>query len=132
MTEPVFPDSFNMTDWFLETGEDDKIAILFEDRAITYAEVRAKVDRVARRLVSEGLLPEQRVLVCMRDCPEFAYAWFGAIKAGAVVTQVNPLLPEADYDYYLAYVKPQFSFIDEASADAFGAARRTVALSGGA
>jgi benzoate-CoA ligase family protein len=122
MTEPVFPDDFNMADWFLGVGADDKVAILFENQAINYAEVRAKVDRVARRLVSEGLLPEQRVLVCMRDCPEFAYAWFGAIKAGAVVTQINPLLPQADYDYYLGYVKPQFSFVDAASADAFGAA----------
>lgn len=122
MSEPVFPDDFNMADWFLATGPDDKVAILFEDQAITYAEVRAKVDRVARRLVSEGLRPEQRVLICMRDCPAFAYAWLGAIKAGAVVTQINPLLPEADYDYYLGYVKPQFSFVDEASAEAFGAA----------
>ncbi|MBA2919622.1 benzoate-CoA ligase family protein [Sphingomonas sp. MAH-20] len=124
MDDPVFPDDFNMADWFLATGAADKTAILFEDQAITYAEVREKVDRVARRLVTEGLLPEQRVLVCMRDCPEFAYAWFGAIKAGAVVTQINPLLPEADYSYYLDYVKPQFVFVDEASAVAFGAAAK--------
>ncbi len=122
MDDPVFPDAFNMADWFLASGAPDKTAILFEDRAISYAEVAANVDRVARRLVSEGLLPEQRVLVCMRDCPEFAYAWFGAIKAGAVVTQINPLLPEADYSYYLDYVKPQFAFMDAASAAAFGTA----------
>jgi benzoate-CoA ligase family protein len=117
-------EAFNMADWFLAAGRAEKTAIIFEDGAITYAEVREKVDRVARRLVSEGLLPEQRVLVCMRDCPEFAYAWFGAIKAGAIVTQINPLLPEADYSYYLDYVKPQFTFVDEASAEAFGSAAK--------
>lgn len=116
-----------MADWFVFANlpaRADKTAILFEDRAISYGEVARNVDRVARRLISEGLLPEQRVLVCMRDCPEFAYAWFGAIKAGAVVTQINPLLPEADYAYYLDYVRPQFSFADAASADAFAAAAR--------
>lgn len=126
-TPPTFPDRFNMADYFvfsnIAAGRGAKTAILFEDRAISYDEVAAKVTRVAQRLLAEGLLPEQRVLLCMRDCPEFVYAWFGAIKAGAVVTQVNPLLPADDYGYYLDYVRPQFAFIDEASAPAFEAAR---------
>lgn len=145
-TPPVFPDRFNMADYFvfanIEAGRGDKTAIVFEGRAITYDEVADNVMRVARRLVGDGLLPEQRVLVCMRDCPEFVYAWFGAIKAGAVVTQVNPLLPAHDYDYFLNYVRPQFAFIDGQSAPAFGEAladsrycgggRNVVAAGGGA
>jgi benzoate-CoA ligase len=126
-TPPSFPDRLNMADYFvfsnIDAGRGAKTAILFEDQAITYAEVASRVTRVAQRLLSEGLLPEQRVLLCMRDCPEFVYAWFGAIKAGAVVTQINPLLPTDDYSYYLSYVKPQFAFIDEASEQAFEAAR---------
>ncbi|MBY0563310.1 MAG: benzoate-CoA ligase family protein [Hyphomonadaceae bacterium] len=122
----AFPDAFNMADYFvfanIAAGRADKTAILFEGRAITYAEVAAKVERVAARLVSDGLLPEQRVLICMQDRPEFVYAWFGAIKAGAVVAQVNPLLPVSDYGYYLDYVKPQFAFIDAASAGNFAKA----------
>src|SRR3954454_23959973 len=120
---PEFPDDFNMANYFvlsnIEAGRGEKTAIYFEGREISYREVADKVMRVARNLVASGLLPEQRVLVCMRDCPEFAYAWFGAIKAGAVVTQINPLLPAADYEYYLGYVKPQFAFVDEASLPAF-------------
>ena len=121
---PTFPDAFNMADFFvfsnIEAGRGAKTAILFEDQRITYADVADKVMRVARALVAGGLLPEQRVLVCTQDRPEFAYAWFGALKAGAVVTQVNPQLPASDYAYYLDYVKPQFAFVDEASALAFG------------
>lgn len=120
---PTFPDTFNMADHFvfsnIEAGRGDKAAILFEGRTITYAEVAANVLRVARNLVAGGLLPEQRVLLCMQDRPEFVYAWFGAIKAGAVVTQINPMLPASDYAYYLDYVRPQFAFIDEQSLPAF-------------
>lgn len=123
---PTFPENFNMADYFVfanvDAGRGEKPAILFEDRVITYAEVAQNTMRVAERLVEDGLLPEQRVLVCMRDCTEFAYAWFGAIKAGAVVTQINPLLPTSDYEYYLSYIKPQFAFIDDASAPSFLAA----------
>jgi benzoate-CoA ligase family protein len=120
---PTFPDAFNMADHFvfsnIEAARGGKVAIIFEGRAITYAEVAENVTRVARNLVADGLLSEQRVLVCMQDRPEFAYAWFGAIKAGAVVTQINPMLPASDYSYYLDYVKPQFAFVDEMSLPEF-------------
>src|SRR5262245_19456249 len=120
---PSFPDDFNMADYFvfanIDAGRGAKTAIRFEGRSISYREVADKVMQVARNLVADGLLPEQRVLVCMQDRPEFAYAWFGALKAGAVVTQINPLLPAKDYEYYLAYVKPQFAFVDEQSLPEF-------------
>src|SRR2546423_14308624 len=123
---PEFPDDFNMADYFvfsnIEAGRRDKTAIYFEGREISYREVADNVMRVARNLVADGLLPEQRVLVCMQDRPEFAYAWFGALKAGAVVTQINPLLPVSDYEYYLSYIKPQFAFVDEQSLSEFGKA----------
>lgn len=132
---PVIPDDFNMADYFvfsnIAAGRGDKTAILFEDRAITYNEVADNVLQVAARLLQEGLLPEQRVLVCMRDQPEFVYAWFGAIKAGAVATQINPLLPASDYKYYLDYVKPQFAFIDKTSAPHFRQAAETTRHCGG-
>lgn len=120
---PAFSDDFNMADYFvfsnIDAGRGDRIAIHFEGEAITYDQLAEKVMRVARNLVADGLLPEQRVLVCMQDRPEFAYAWFGAIKAGAVATQINPLLPSADYEYYLGYIKPQFVFLDEQSLPEF-------------
>lgn len=122
-TLPSFPNDFNMADYFLfanlEAGRGDKTAIIFDDQRISYSEAAAKVLRVAERLVGDGLLPEQRVLICMRDCPHFAFTWFGAIKAGGVVAQINPLLPVADYQYYLDYVKPHFVFVDDASAANF-------------
>ncbi|NWM25101.1 AMP-binding protein, partial [Escherichia coli] len=70
---PAFPDSFNMADYFVfanvAAGRGAKTALLFEDQAISYDEVAARVTQVAERLLASGLLPEQRVLLCMRDCP---------------------------------------------------------------
>src|SRR5690242_1929159 len=74
---PEFPDDFNMADYFvfsnLEAGRGEETAIYFEGLAICYREVAEKVMRVARNLVADGLLPEQRVLVCMQDRPQFAF-----------------------------------------------------------
>ncbi|MGN6516030.1 MAG: benzoate-CoA ligase family protein [Rhizomicrobium sp.] len=123
MAATDFPDNFNMADYFvfsnIEAGRGAKTAIRFEGEAISYETVANKVMSVARSLVSDGLLPEQRVLLCMQDRPEFAYAWFGAIKAGGVVGQINPLLTAEDYAYYLSYVRPQFVFLDEKSLPEF-------------
>jgi benzoate-CoA ligase family protein len=127
-SSPEFPDVFNMADYFvfsnIDAGRGDKTAILFDDNPVSYRSVADNVMRVARRLVSDGLLPEQRVIVCMQDRPEFVYAWFGTIKAGGVVTQLNPLLTAKDYEYYLNYVRPQFAFVDEQSLPEFDKALR--------
>ena len=123
MSAPSFPDMFNMADYFvfsnIAAGRGEKPAILFDGKSISYRAVADNVMRVAKNLVSDGLLPEQRVLLCMQDRPEFAYAWFGAIKAGGVASQINPLLTAEDYEYYLNYVRPQFVFLDEQSLPEF-------------
>ncbi|HTZ70275.1 MAG TPA: AMP-binding protein, partial [Acetobacteraceae bacterium] len=123
MSRPSFPDNFNMADYFvfanIDAGRGEKTAILFEGDAISYRTVADNVRRVANKLVNDGLLPEQRVLLCMQDRPEFAFAWFGAIKAGGVASQINPLLTAEDYEYYLNYVRPQFVFLDERSLPEF-------------
>jgi benzoate-CoA ligase len=123
MSAPNFPDTFNMADYFvfsnIEAGRGEKPAILFDGETISYRAVADNVMRAAKNLVGDGLLPEQRILLCMQDRPEFAYAWFGAIKAGGVVSQINPLLKAEDYEYYLNYVRPQFVFLDEQSLPEF-------------
>ena len=68
-----------MADYFvfsnLEAGRAEKTAIHFEGKRVSYRALADMVMRVATNLVADGLLPEQRVLICMQDRPEFAYAW---------------------------------------------------------
>jgi benzoate-CoA ligase family protein len=53
------------------------------------------------------------VLIVLPDCPEFVWTWFGASRIGAVITMVNPLLPAADYKYYLEYTRARIAVIHE-------------------
>ncbi len=98
-------DSYNLVDDFvdrnLREGRGDKTAILFGSRSITYAEVAADVNRVGNGLLRLGLQEEQRVLLLLPDCPEFAAAYFGVIKIGAVAVPTSTALRAADYDYFL-------------------------------
>src|SRR5947209_12240059 len=56
---------------------------------------------------------EDRVLIVLPDCPEFVWTWFGAARAGAVITMVNPLLPADDYRYYLDYTRARAAIVHE-------------------
>jgi benzoate-CoA ligase len=116
MIPPEFPERFNMARYFLDDrlaeGLGDRIAVIDDTGAYTYREVEARAAQVARVLWERGVRPEDRVLIGLHDSVEFAAAFFGILKAGAVVTMVNPELPEADYDYYFGYTRARAYLVE--------------------
>jgi benzoate-CoA ligase family protein len=99
------PERFNAAAWVvdrhLEQGRGDRIAILHGDDAISYADLAAAINRTGHALRGLGVQVEQRVLMLVLDCPEFAYTFFGAMKIGAVPVPVNTMLKSQDYAYLL-------------------------------
>jgi benzoate-CoA ligase len=70
-----------------------------------------------------GVEVEDRVLIALPDCPEFAFTWFGAAKIGAVITMVNTILPASDYAYYLEYTRARVAIVHHSVEEAFEQAR---------
>ena len=60
---------------------------------------------------------------------EFAAAFFGVLKIGAVVTMVNPELPDGDYEHYLDYTRARAFVGERALAERIRAAHRDAASS---
>ena len=114
---PSFPERFNMADYFLyhnlEEGRENKVCLYFEDRQWTYGETARLSNRAGNALRELGVEIEDRVLIVLPDCPEFVWTWFGAARIGAVITMVNPLLPAADYEYYLDYTRARVAVIHQ-------------------
>jgi benzoate-CoA ligase len=124
-----FPERFNMSDYFLyhnvEEGREGKVCLYFEDERYTYADAVRMANRAGNALVREGgARVEDRVLIVLPDCPEFVWTWFGASRIGAVITMVNPLLPAADYVYYLEYTRARVAVIHESLLETFAEAAR--------
>src|SRR5262245_52488974 len=113
---PQFPERFNMAHYFLdarvEEGRGDRIAIVDDRGRYSYREVQALANRVANALKARGVGPEDRVLIGLQDSVEFAAAFFGVLKIGAVVTMVNPELPDGDYQHYLEYTRARALIAD--------------------
>jgi benzoate-CoA ligase len=124
----MFPERFNMADYFLyhnlEEGRESKVCLYYEDREWTYGEVARLSNRTGNALRELGVNIEDRVLMVLPDCPEFVWTWFGAARIGAVITMVNPLLPVADYEYYLDYTRAKVAIVHESLLDTFAEAAK--------
>ena len=98
---PVFNVAVPFIDRHLDEGRIDKVAIITADEKVTYGELSERVNRAGNALLSLGVKPAERVLMVVKDCPEFIYTFFGAIKAGIVPVPVNTMMRVADYKYLI-------------------------------
>src|SRR6185436_19494282 len=70
-------------------------------REVSFGELDEASDRFAGWLVSRGLKPGDRVALFLESCPQFAIAYYGALKAGAVNVCINPMHKAAELEHVL-------------------------------
>lgn len=78
-------------------GWADDVAFLVGARAFTHADVHDGAAQTASLLAGHGAAAGVRVLVVLPDGIEFAWAFLGAARLGAVAVPVNPRLTAADH-----------------------------------
>jgi benzoate-CoA ligase len=102
---PDVPEFFNAASTFIDqhvaAGRGSRVALRWNEQAITYAQLAANVNRVGNALLRLGVRPEERVLLVAFDSPEFVYSFWGAVKIGAVPVPVNTFLRADEYAYLL-------------------------------
>lgn len=69
----------------------NKTAVIFYGRKISYRELRDQTDRFAAALYGLGVKKGDRVALLLLNSPQFIIAYFGALKAGAIVTAISPV-----------------------------------------
>ncbi|MFU8856013.1 MAG: benzoate-CoA ligase family protein [Deferrisomatales bacterium] len=110
------PERFNAADHFIDrnvrAGRGQKVAVLCEDRSLTYEQVQAGVNRFGNALRSFGVRMEERVALLLLDTEVYPQAFFGAIKIGAVPVCLNTLLRPKDYQYMLNDSRARVLVID--------------------
>jgi len=90
-----------------------RIALRCGAESVTYAELSARVAHAAAAFASLGVTPGERVLLLLRDTPEFAAAWLGAVRAGAVSIGLNTKLSEQEYRYICADSGARISVVED-------------------
>lgn len=74
----------------------NRSALIFQNTRITYKTLRERAELFAGALRRMGVEPGQRMAVMLPNLPQTVIAFWGVIKAGAVVVMTNPLYMEKE------------------------------------
>src|SRR5271154_3232052 len=67
----------------------DAVALEFEGRATTFAEIDAVASRIANQLIGSGIAPQERIAYLAKNSDHFFGFLFGACKARVALTPIN-------------------------------------------
>jgi len=79
----------------------DAVAIRFEGRETTYAELERSANRLAHHLRALGVGPEVRVGLCVERTPDMVAAMLGVLAAGGAYVPLDPAYPAGRLAYML-------------------------------
>jgi long-chain acyl-CoA synthetase len=79
----------------------NRLALIFAGSEITYSELKDLAERFASALTDLGVGKGDRVAIHLVNCPQFAIAYYGIMRIGAVFTPLSPLLSPREFTYQL-------------------------------
>ena len=73
--------------------EPDAVALIHEDRRLSYGELNARADRLAHHLRELGVGPGARVAILLERSIELVVAELAVLKRGAAYVPIDPAFP---------------------------------------
>ena len=96
----------------------DKPAILFYDSVLTYAAMLAQAELIAGHLQRVcGVQAGDRVLLYMQNSPQWVLAFYGILRANAIVVPVNPMNLTEELRHYVTDSGATTAFVPQDLAD---------------
>ena len=84
-------------------------AVVFEESSLTYAELNAKANQLARYLHSQGdIKPDTLIGICVDRSLDMMVGILGIMKAGAAYVPISPEYPDERIAYILEDTNTQF------------------------
>ncbi|MGG1679162.1 long-chain fatty acid--CoA ligase [Neobacillus sp. NRS-1170] len=76
-------------------------ALSFYGKKFTYQQLNELVQSFTSALQQNHVQKGDRVAIMLPNCPQYVVSYYGALTAGAIVTQVNPMSVERELEYIL-------------------------------
>ncbi|HYH82438.1 MAG TPA: condensation domain-containing protein, partial [Longimicrobium sp.] len=92
------------------------VAVVADSREWSYAEVDARANRLAWRLIKAGVGPDERVGVCMRRSAAQLVAVLAVLKAGGAYVPLDPAYPRERLAFMLRDARVRLLLGDERAA----------------
>ncbi|SDW43366.1 non-ribosomal peptide synthase domain TIGR01720/amino acid adenylation domain-containing protein [Amycolatopsis xylanica] len=97
----------------------DATALVFDDQSLTYAELDARADALARRLAARGVRPETTVGIQLERSLDLVIALLAVHKAGGAYVPLDPSYPAERLGFMIADAAPAvvLTTLDDDSAE---------------
>ncbi|MFJ8334374.1 amino acid adenylation domain-containing protein [Streptomyces sp. NPDC094437] len=103
-----------------QAGRDpDATAVEHEDVRLSYGELNARANRLAHRLIAEGVGPDVRVGLCLPRSVEMVVCLLGILKAGGAYLPLDPEHPARRLAYVVRDASARVVLTDAAHREAF-------------
>ena len=91
----------------------EAIAVVYEGVQLTYAQLNARANQLARYLRDQGVEPDQLVGICVERSLEMVLGLLGILKAGGAYVPLDPSYPAERLAYMLRDAAPKVLLTQE-------------------
>ncbi|WP_237577391.1 non-ribosomal peptide synthetase, partial [Mycetohabitans sp. B5] len=100
----------------------DATALVYEEQALSYAQLNARANRLAHRLIELGVKPDARVVLCVERSPAMVAGLLAILKAGGAYVPLDPAYSSERLAHILADTAPTIVLADAVGRAALGGA----------
>ncbi|MBP8986083.1 MAG: acyl-CoA synthetase [Syntrophobacterales bacterium] len=95
----------------------DKKALIFQDSALTYAQLEEEINRTANALQDLGVKKYDRVAILAHNTTHHVLTWLACCKIGAIYLAINYLLRGKDISYCINHSESVAFIVEDALYD---------------
>ena len=102
--EPIPPLQANIIQELFEARAEQQpnaIAVVCEDKQLSYAELNARANQLAHHLRELGVEPDARIAICVERSLEMVVGLLAILKAGGAYVPLDPAYPSDRISYML-------------------------------
>ncbi|MEY9360079.1 amino acid adenylation domain-containing protein [Bradyrhizobium yuanmingense] len=113
-TATPFPSESCIHDLFAEQVRraPDAIALAYEDVRLSYSELDARANRLARHLITLGVVPDQPVAICLPRGIAMVVSLLAVLKAGGAYLPLDPAYPAERLRQIIDDARPRLLIAD--------------------
>ncbi|MFN5410714.1 AMP-binding protein, partial [Bradyrhizobium sp.] len=108
----------------------DAVAVVHEERRLSYAELNIQANRLAHHLRKLGVKPDDRVAICIARSPEMIVGLLAILKAGGAYVPLDPAYPPERLAFMLQDSAPVALLVGGSAQAALSVVEAELAASG--
>ena len=91
---------------FAASQNPTKNAVIFNNKVMTFSQIREETLRLANAFVRFGIQKGDRIGIALPNCPQYLITYYAALSAGAIIVNMNPLYTYSEIKFMVETTSP--------------------------